>query len=112
MVNEENIANSELLTLAALAAKFNVWTIEHVNNESIFFERGGHLFVKIWNPITDNGDAFELAVKLNIRTCPHQHGGKESVTAGSTTLAIDDDACKAMRKAIVIEAARLGKNRN
>ena len=67
-----------------------------------------------WNPLTDDGDALRLAVKLEIAVNPY---------AGKTVVANedikwlghekwdchDDNACAATRRAIVRAAAEIGK---
>lgn len=55
----------ELLELAAKAAGFQNWT---VRSDSLFIETGSSRGDNgyYWNPLTDNGDALRLAVKLNL----------------------------------------------
>jgi len=68
----------------------------------------------LWNPLTDNGDAFEIGVKLGLemrgQSSPNQVyvevNGENKVVQR-----IDGDACKAMRKAIVLAAAQIGRAR-
>jgi hypothetical protein len=59
----------------------------------------------VWNPLTDDGDALRLAVKLNLitgqDTAWHYHYGAE--------LALGLDPCAATRRAIVRAAAEIGK---
>lgn len=69
---------------------------------------------KIWNPLTDDGDALRLAVVLGLElTMPKYKGFGTSVEhqrgsfVGCT--AFDDDAFKQTRRAIVIAAAEVGK---
>lgn len=68
----------------------------------------------LWNPLTDNADAFELGVKLGL-----EMRGQSSVNQvyievyGESKIVqrIDGDACNAMRKAIVLAAAQIGRAR-
>jgi hypothetical protein len=62
-----------------------------------------------WNPLTDDGDALRLAVKLKIT--PHIDGNLTDAesTAGFATEAHLDDPYAATRRAIVRAAAEIGK---
>lgn len=71
---------------------------------------------KIWNPLTDDGDALRLAVKLGLDIIQHSelkdgrlevavfHGAK-----GLELLPYGDDPYAATRRAIVRAAAEIGK---
>lgn len=69
-----------------------------------------------WNPLTDDGDALKLAVKLNIAiSFPMGNGKFSSVTAGQVGSSkvgchepFNPDPCAATRRAIVRAAAELG----
>lgn len=67
-----------------------------------------------WNPLTDDGDALRLAVKLNMELVV-PNGGKD-VYAGRLLLdafePVNDDAYAATRRAIVRAAAAIGKEKN
>ena len=54
-----------------------------------------------WNPLTDDGDALRLAVKLNLW---------EAVRDGHQHLDSDGDPYAATRRAIVRAAAEIGRN--
>lgn len=59
-----------------------------------------------WNPLSDSGDAFELAVKLGFLVCPGQvYSGVE----GFATEKNNGDILAATRLAIVRAAAEIGK---
>ena len=65
-----------------------------------------------WNPLTDDGDALRLAVKLNILT--YQTGGDRSYAStpmnwSCTVPHYDNDALTSTRRAIVRAAAEIGK---
>ena len=84
----------ELLELAAKAVggllfveSMNSWIHVAPNGE-----RGAW-----WNPLTDDGDALRLAVKLQIDVC------------FDFTIPVDDDPMTATRRAIVRAAAEIGK---
>jgi hypothetical protein len=72
----------------------------------------GHMLVKsesaeqpfFWNPLTDDGDAFRLAVKLNLFQEP-AFTLYELIPAS-----IEQDALVATRRAIVRAAAEIGRN--
>jgi hypothetical protein len=69
-----------------------------------------------WNPLTDDGDALRLAVKLNIwpvrqyaqPTIVVQNGAAYFDELASEP--IGDDVCAATRRAIVRAAAEIGRN--
>lgn len=75
-----------------------------------------------WNPLTDDGDALRLAVKLNmlagIGECDccaeaHYQGGEEPVRVRFSSDFPDceaSDAFSATRRAIVRAAAEIGRN--
>ncbi|MDG9785348.1 hypothetical protein [Metapseudomonas otitidis] len=100
----------ELLELAARAAGYEVFsfTADHV----MVSANPNHRGFFAWNPLTDDGDALRLAVKLaiEISPCP-QHdsvlcepkGSPESII---TTEALDDYGT---RRAIVRAAAEIGR---
>ena len=62
---------------------------------------------KVWNPLTDDGDALRLAVKLRMCVSPYEY-----VTNQQVFIEIDDatdDPYAATRRAIVRAAAEIGK---
>lgn len=68
--------DKELLELAAKAAGITGEWVDDYNPTHDYFYKGNHsgFYVgevvdgscTVWNPLTDDGDAFRLAVKLNI----------------------------------------------
>ena len=85
----------ELLEAAARAAGVLKW--DHIwCNAGINF--GSNATPAIWNPLTDDGDALRLAVKLNLW---------EAVRDGYQHLDSDNDFCAATRRSIVRAAAAL-----
>ena len=63
-----------------------------------------------WNPLTDDGDALRLAVKLGIRTETTHHYAityAGSVCAKQFSERINGDPCAAVRRCIVRAAAAL-----
>lgn len=65
---------------------------------------------KLWNPLTDDGDALRLAVKLGIQIDPRN---PETRVFGPVGEQVDEyhkpDAFAATRRAIVRAAAEIGK---
>ncbi len=90
----------ELLELAAKAAGY-----EYAKN-------GGYIIVdgipRNWNPLTDDGDAFRLAVSM-FRDI-HFWYFDNSVSVGNDQRVVcGDDPCAAARRAIVYAAAWVGE---
>jgi hypothetical protein len=97
------MSDRELLEAAAKAAGY--WAAE--------FNCPANLPHKNWNPITDSGDAFELAVKLrltincsydDVTLCGQEFTQKEVFIERN-----GEDPLAATRRAIVRAAAELGK---
>lgn len=95
--------NKELLELAAVASGMHSY-LRHENG--LVTPQG-----RLWNPLTDNDDAFRLAVNLNLSFCVekayiviHSFGRPNLVTQQ-----YDGDPYAATRKAIVCAAAEIGK---
>ena len=70
-----------------------------------------------WNPLTDDGDALRLAVKLGLRFCGAGNGGDVSVVGhsfdalGVVVMPNNDDPYAATRRAIVRAAAEIGRSK-
>ena len=105
------MTDRELLEMAAKAAGYEIVGIAHkhiaqgVGEDDLLManDRGGD---SVWNPLTDDGDALRLAVKLNMM----EEGSKpfcELMWRLSTETGTDDYA--ATRRAIVRAAAEIGK---
>jgi hypothetical protein len=109
----EAVSDRELLELAAKAAgiRINYWVYDNDDDSPSVLESGG-----IWNPLTDDGDALRLAVKLGIAVQCHLHDGEGYALAGAGQIpnAVDirpnDDPAAATRRAIVLAAAEIGRN--
>ena len=110
-------ADRELLVLAAKASGRNVIWKRGMHrgepHEGLFDLSTGH--VTSWNPLTDDGDALRLAVKLSMTICTD---GELFVSAGFlftngplVTQCIEESGCKesATRRAIVRAAAAIGE---
>ena len=116
-MSEANITtqDQELLTMAAKAAGYKGISIPygsdqiHANMPSRTFHTGQCEYLtswgfKKWNPLTDDGDALRLAVKLGILSHPLlQH------YFAVETLMPEKDPYAATRRAIVRAAAEIGK---
>lgn len=70
-----------------------------------------------WNPLTDDGDALRLAVRLSIYIQPFTEAQTPCVFTRSVNkigteqvLPLGDDPCAATRRAIVRAAAEIGRN--
>lgn len=115
------MTDHELLELAAKAAGYDRTKVDE--NEWFYI---GHLCGgsdpewELWNPLTDDGDALRLAVKLRLwvqiseRSVWIAQNADEIFgdMAASTFLMVSDcggDACEATRRAIVRAAAEIGK---
>jgi len=105
----------ELLELAAKAAGVKLAHFASNGDPMEFIPGGGpeSCFVRAWNPLTDDGDALRLAVKLaiEISPCP-EHDSVMCEPKGSpdsiiTTETLDDYGT---RRAIVRAAAEIGKS--
>lgn len=100
----------ELLELAAKAADYQ------------YAKHGGYIVVDgipgNWNPLTDDGDALRLAVKLNISILRpvdgdnKAHWGTYASMPNQTDIGKEHDngdPCAATRRAIVRAAAEIGR---
>ncbi len=96
----------ELLELAAKAAGYEK------DVDGCYFESGFPTMIS-WNPLTDDGDALRLAVKLGLCVSPDSSG--VYCTNADTFIEITaseygDDPYAATRRAIVRAAAEIGKD--
>lgn len=102
------MSDRELLELAAKAIGLKY----HAYVDSDMFGRGintGKLDTPLWNPLTDDGDALRLAVKLNLLVdCSSQCARPLPDDLGWFGGDGGDD-CVAMRLAIVRAAAAIGE---
>ena len=110
------MSDRELLVLAAKAASQPGGWIENEYEGWFFWQKpgGGE-----WNPITDDGDALRLAVKLRLRLNREISFGEDIVEAFGleddnlschcSTESIKGDPYAATRRAIVRAAAEIGR---
>lgn len=104
----------ELLELAAKAAAYEIDFDEPVNGLYVngYDENGDP--AAWWNPLTDDGDALRLAVKLNMAVVSCMEEKEVGVTVLETDLEIyelhNDDPYAATRRAIVRAAAAIGES--
>lgn len=114
------MTDKELLELAAKAAGYEfAWYCEGPNNPrgtpNVPFANGHR-----WNPLTDDGDAFRLAVRLGMVVQSVCHDEYDSLYAAvwvyddavevcSTRQVYTDDPYAATRRAILRAAAEIGK---
>ncbi len=99
--------------LLELAVKACQWTLEYDDNERLSWIIWSDNNVPIyrWNPLTDDGDALRLAVKLGIHitnSLSEAWASTEKVTA-IQIFDQDTDPYAATRRAIVRAAAEIGK---
>lgn len=106
--------DKELLELAAKAAGYEVigwaddWNRE--GEEVAKISAGSGLYTE-WNPLTDDGDAFRLAVKLSLVV----HCGNFTARGPASlewTDGYGNDPYAATRRAIVRAAAEIGKHKD
>ena len=109
------MTDRELLELAAKAAEINtiIWTESPRSNgqtAGCIWNGVGHGdTAELWNPLTDDGDALRLAVRLHIDVC---FGANYVIARGSVqnpTVNNANDPCAATRRAIVRAAAEMAK---
>ena len=106
------MTDRELLELAAKVAGFHdaVWAAKQACVETSMLPG----FRCFWNPLTDDGDALRLAVKLSIRIYPYTGLGDDvsiAVASGCDRIQQEQngDPYAATRRAIVRAAAEIGK---
>ena len=109
----------ELLELAAKAAGINL--PDHMNADGTWVYKDPHK--KNWNPLTDDGDALRLAVKIGLTiecdfidsdTCTVSETRGEILAeeySGMTGDVIGATEIAATRRAIVRAAAEIGKTK-
>ena len=104
------MTDRELLELAAKAAGIEAaWS----DGEGLVCRNdAGYRY--FWNPLTDDGDALRLAVKLKIDIRPSMCGSSKfryAVYDGNTYGEVDSDPYAATRRAIVRAAAEIGRTK-
>ena len=112
------MTDRELLELAAKAAGIDVGHSTRFPDNTLFLNEQGLLIN--WNPLTDDGDALRLAVKLGLDVCidtPHEDEPRTHVigfirdgsTERVTVIEYHGDPYAVTRRAIVGAAAEIGK---
>ena len=102
----------ELLELAAKAAGYGCPDFSNFHGTQFWIPTHG-----FWNPLTDDGDALRLAVKLNIPIweCAQYNRAMAEVRYGTASgeywEPVGDDPYAATRRAIVRAAAEIGKQK-
>ena len=105
MTDIELLDDIGLLELAAKAA--DIYEALHQTEDG--FEFIGSY--DIWNPLTDDGDALRLAVKLGLTITSNYHVEQKGLgVIVFTELEDSEDFCAATRRAIVRAAAEIGRN--
>ena len=70
--------------------------------------------IQFWNPLTDDGDALRLAVKLGLTIAQLMTNREVEVNDYDETVFVNEfhepDPCAATRRAIVRAAAEIGRN--
>lgn len=117
--------DKELLELAAKAAGYEIvgdadsMVVQHNRGMGAFVVRNDRGGDSIWNPLTDDGDALRLAVKLNMVIDTDFNGG---ACAGNADIDFSEpeygyqegkgkkEPYAATRRAIVRAAAEIGSN--
>lgn len=110
------MTDRELLEFAAKAAGLDVRWIAECQD---FYEHRPHMlpgYWDKWNPLTDDGDALRLAVKLRIGVL-HRSSGIEAHTFRSRLIICNEECAEgfdyyaATRRAIVRAAAEIGRSK-
>jgi hypothetical protein len=102
------MTDRELLELAAKAAgiRINHWVYDDLDGSPAVLETG-----EVWNPLTDDGDALRLAVKLLFEIDMGRGCIVIRHSVGFKILeAFNHDPYAATRRAIVRGAAEIGRN--
>lgn len=111
------MSDRELLGLAAKAAGYSVrWyedSLAYGPTFGIEVEPGNPCGFEVWNPLTDDGDALRLAVKLKLQVILYSDWVEvlQDGIQKSNAHSVYDAGCmfKCARRAIVLAAAELGR---
>ena len=94
------MTDKELLELAAKAAGIKInWSTQGIHKPPVAYADGCST---AWNPLTDDGDALRLAVKLDILI-------DAAFASATEKIEYEIDQLAATRRAIVRAAAEIGK---
>lgn len=102
------MTDRELLDLAAKAAGYDIWWKEGRCKGGEF--EGAFIGDAPWNPLADDGDAFRLAVELNMSISIHDQHCMACAQTGEIQTVKDMPTAEATRRAIVRAAADIGKS--
>jgi len=111
------MTDRELLEAVAKAAEIEIvgvasrHIVQGVGEDDLLVvnDRGGN---SVWNPLTDDGDALRLAVKLGICFGPNFDGDKAvcfGPNGNNIVEPMQPDPYAATRRAIVLAAAKMGE---
>lgn len=105
------MTDKELLELAAKAAGLNRFYYEYLGNWGLIEDDPESGW---WNPLTDDGDALRLAVKLGLTVCVSAKyqltwAERNNKDDSLSKYDFDGDPYAATRRAIVRAAAEIGK---
>jgi hypothetical protein len=108
------MTDKELLELAAKAAGITAPVTEHADGALWVYTLDKY---SPWNPLTDDGDALRLAVKLGLRVGTDGQSTYECIQCWKPHYAspnvfepVQSDPYAAPRRAIVRAAAEIGRN--
>ena len=111
----EKTMNKTDTKLLELAAKACHWNLEYDDDEELSYIVWGDDNVPMydWNPLTDDGDALRLAVKLEIDirfyTESEEAWVETAAYGGNADELLAPDPYTATRRAIVCAAAEIGR---
>ena len=108
------MTDRELLELAAKAAGLNIKSYAVDTDDAFIHLIVGRKFTSekvAWNPLTDDGDALRLAVKLGLVVDTKPARTYCGTTSYSSIEDHNDDPCAATRRAIVRAASEMGKEK-
>ena len=108
------MTNRELLELAAKAAGYETIEYNDLRGSMLDIRYGRFEAVwngeDYWNPLTDDGDALRLAVKLRLDVMCRELGTHVDNELSYNSEISHDDPYATTRRAIVRAAAEIGKN--
>lgn len=102
------MTDQELLELAAKAADLEI-NFDDLLDCGGYTVYGNNTEHKWWNPLTDDGDALRLAVKLSIHVTYYDKACTATSDGFISEIMYNDDPYAATRRAIVRAAAEIGK---
>jgi len=112
----EVMSDRELLELAAKAAGMEYIKPAEGYDGKLGLATDGHpMRTQSWNPLTDDGDALRLAVKLGLTVSQWMNNREVEVNDYDETVFVNEfhepDPCVTTRRAIVRAAAKIGRNK-